>query len=88
VESVATEGEASGRLDDLQDQIARMRDQLDVFLKERVTPAVAAIAGQADQAVRTARAQGDVLVGHVKERPLTWVLIAAAVGWVIGRTTR
>jgi ElaB/YqjD/DUF883 family membrane-anchored ribosome-binding protein len=85
---VAIEDEASGHSEDLHEQIARLREQLDAFLKEKVTPAMAAAAGQADQAVRMARAQSDALADYVKEWPLTAVLIAAAAGWVIGRTTR
>jgi ElaB/YqjD/DUF883 family membrane-anchored ribosome-binding protein len=85
---MAIESKAPSQPEDLQDQIARLRAQLDVLLKEKVTPAVAAVAGRAEEAAQTARQQADVLAGHVRARPLTSILIAAAVGWVIGRATR
>jgi ElaB/YqjD/DUF883 family membrane-anchored ribosome-binding protein len=85
---VPTDPQADAPHDDLQKQLARLRAQLEVLMKERVTPAVAAVAGRTEEAAQTAREQADRLAGHVKERPLTAVLIAAAVGWVIGRAMR
>jgi ElaB/YqjD/DUF883 family membrane-anchored ribosome-binding protein len=77
-----------GQPEDLQNEIARLRARLEVLLKERVTPAVAAAAGQAEEAVQAARETGDVLAGHIRERPLTSVLIAAGIGWITGRAMR
>jgi ElaB/YqjD/DUF883 family membrane-anchored ribosome-binding protein len=85
---MTNQGEAGGQPDNLQDEIARLRAQLEALLKEKVTPAVAAIAGRAEDAAQSAREQADVLAGHIRERPLTAVLIAAAVGWLIGRAMR
>ncbi len=42
---MATEAEAGGQPEDLHDQIARLRAQLETLVKEKVTPAVAAAAG-------------------------------------------
>jgi ElaB/YqjD/DUF883 family membrane-anchored ribosome-binding protein len=84
--------EASGKFDDARVQIAQLREQVEMLMKDRVTPAVADFAGRAESAVHTAgdvmRDQAQVVSGRVKAQPLTAILIAAAVGWVIGRTMR
>jgi ElaB/YqjD/DUF883 family membrane-anchored ribosome-binding protein len=81
--------DARGKLEDAQDQIARLREQVESLLKDQVTPAVAAFAGRAENAAQSATAsmrdQAKVVSGQVKERPLVAILIAAALGWVIGR---
>jgi ElaB/YqjD/DUF883 family membrane-anchored ribosome-binding protein len=85
---MAIEAEGGGQPEDLHDQIARLRARLDALLKEKVTPAVAAVAGRAEEAAHTARQQAEMLAGHVRERPLTALLVAATVGWVIGCAMR
>jgi ElaB/YqjD/DUF883 family membrane-anchored ribosome-binding protein len=84
--------EAGGEPEHLQDQIVRLREQVEALLKEKVTPAVSAFAGRAEDAIhgatQTARNQADAIAGHVRERPLVSLLIAAAVGWLIGRAMR
>jgi ElaB/YqjD/DUF883 family membrane-anchored ribosome-binding protein len=84
--------QARSTLDDATAQIARLREQVESLMKERVTPAVADIAGRAEQAVygagSAARDQAEALSNRVREQPLVAVLIAAAVGFVIGRITR
>jgi ElaB/YqjD/DUF883 family membrane-anchored ribosome-binding protein len=76
----------------LQDQIVRLREQIEALLKEKVTPAVAAFAGRAEEALQgataSARDQADAVAGQVRQRPLTALMIAAALGWVIGRAMR
>lgn len=89
---MAFANDARGRLDDAQAQIARLREQVEGLMKDRVTPAVADFAGRAETAVNTARGavrdQAQVVSGRVKDAPLIAILIAAAVGWVIGRVMR
>jgi len=84
--------DAQGKIEDAQAQIARLREQVEVLLKERVTPAMADFAGRAESAVQSAggvmRDQAQVVSGRVKEQPLVAIMIAAAVGWVIGRVMR
>ena len=78
--------------EDATTQIARLREQVEALMKDRVAPAVADVAGRAESAVYSAagavRDQADVVSGKVREQPLLAVLIAAAVGYVLGRATR
>jgi ElaB/YqjD/DUF883 family membrane-anchored ribosome-binding protein len=80
------------KLDDARAQIARLRDQVEALMKDRVTPAVADFAGRAESAAHTAsdalRDQAQAMSGRVKEQPLIALMIAAAVGWIIGRVMR
>jgi ElaB/YqjD/DUF883 family membrane-anchored ribosome-binding protein len=89
---MAFANDARGKLDDAQTQIARLREQVEALMKDRVTPAVADFAGRAENAMHTAsdavRGQADAVSGHVREQPLIAIVIAAAVGWIIGRVMR
>ena len=73
-------------------QIARLREQVEALMKDRVTPAVADAAGRAESAVYGAagavRDQAEMVSGKVREQPLVAVLIAAGIGYVLGRATR
>ena len=73
-------------------QIARLREQVETLMKDRVTPAVADAAGRAESALHaaadTVRGQAETVSGKVREQPLLAVLIAAAIGYVLGRVTR
>jgi ElaB/YqjD/DUF883 family membrane-anchored ribosome-binding protein len=89
---MAFANETRGKLDDAQAQIARLREQVEALMKDRVTPAVADFAGRAESAVHSAsgvvRDQAQVVSGRVKDQPLIAIMIAAAVGWIIGRVMR
>ena len=89
---MAFANDTRGKLDDAQAQIARLREQVESLMKDRVTPAVADFAGRAESAVYNAggvvRDQADAVSGQVKDKPLIAIMIAAAVGWVIGRVMR
>jgi ElaB/YqjD/DUF883 family membrane-anchored ribosome-binding protein len=73
-------------------QIARLREQVEALMKDRVRPAVAAVADRAQSAMHgatdTVREQVETLSGKVREQPLAAILIAIAVGFVLGRVTR
>ncbi|MFI4982476.1 MAG: hypothetical protein ACHQIO_19165 [Nevskiales bacterium] len=73
-------------------QIARLREQVETLMKDRVTPALTDAAGRAEAAVYSAagtvREQAEAVSGKVREQPLLAVLIAAAIGYVLGRATR
>jgi ElaB/YqjD/DUF883 family membrane-anchored ribosome-binding protein len=83
---------AMNKTEDATAQIARLREQVETLMKDRVTPAVAEAAGRAESAVYGAagkvRDQAEVVSGRVREQPLLAVLIAAAAGYVLGRVMR
>jgi ElaB/YqjD/DUF883 family membrane-anchored ribosome-binding protein len=84
--------EATGNTGDATAQIARLREQVEALMKDRITPAVADAAGRAESAVYGAagavREQADAVSGKVREQPLLALLIAAGVGYALGRITR
>lgn len=84
--------DARGRVEDAGAQIARLREQVDALMKDRVTPAVADFAGRAESAVSGAtsavREQADMVSGKVRARPMAAILIAAGIGWLVGRVMR
>lgn len=84
--------DAKGKVEDANAQIARLREQVEALMKERITPAVAEAAGRAENAMYGAagvvRDQAEALSGRVRDQPLVAILIAAAIGYVLGRATR
>jgi len=86
---MALTSKSRGKVDDAQDQIAQMREQVDALTQDRITPVVADFIGKAGTAAAIAKGavqeRAQVVSGQVKERPLVAILIAAAVGWIIGR---
>jgi ElaB/YqjD/DUF883 family membrane-anchored ribosome-binding protein len=78
--------------EDAASQISRLRDQVETLMRDRVTPAVSEAAGRAQTAMNDAagvvRDQAQVVSGKVREQPLVAVLIAAGVGFVLGRAMR
>ena len=89
---MAQEDSSAGHAGDTTAQIARLREQVESLMKDRVTPAVAAAADRAQAAMHdaadTMHEQVEALSGKVREQPLLAVLIAVAVGYVLGRATR
>jgi ElaB/YqjD/DUF883 family membrane-anchored ribosome-binding protein len=89
---MAIANDTRGKFDDAQAQIARLREQVEALMKDRITPAVADFAGRAESAVHSAsgavRDQAQMVSGRVKDQPLMAIVIAAAVGWIIGRVMR
>ncbi|HEY7577175.1 MAG TPA: hypothetical protein VH855_06235 [Acetobacteraceae bacterium] len=84
--------DTTGKPDDAHAQIARLREQVEALMKDRITPAVADVAGRAESAVYgaadTVREQMENVSGRVREQPLLALLIAAAAGYILGRATR
>lgn len=84
--------DTSGKAEDAHAQIARLREQVEALMKDRITPAVADVAGRAESAVYgaadTVREQMENVSGRVREQPLMAILVAAAVGYILGRATR
>jgi ElaB/YqjD/DUF883 family membrane-anchored ribosome-binding protein len=83
---------ATSKVEDTTTQIARLRAQVEALMKERVTPAVADAAGRAEAAMYGAadavRGQAETVSGKVREQPLLAILIAAGVGYALGRVLR
>jgi ElaB/YqjD/DUF883 family membrane-anchored ribosome-binding protein len=84
--------DARGKMDDAQAQIERLRVQVEALMKDRVTPAIADFAGRAESAIGSAsgsvKHQAEAVSSRVKQQPLMAILIAAAIGWIIGRAMR
>jgi ElaB/YqjD/DUF883 family membrane-anchored ribosome-binding protein len=73
------------------EQVARLREQVEALMRDRITPAVANAAGRAEDAVHRAagavRDQAESASRTVRSHPLPAVLIAAAIGFVLGRVS-
>jgi ElaB/YqjD/DUF883 family membrane-anchored ribosome-binding protein len=80
------------KLDDATAQVAHLRAQVEALMKDRVTPALTDMAGRAESALNTAagavRGQAESLSGQVRNQPLIAILVAAGIGFLLGRTTR
>ena len=78
--------------DTTQDQIQTLRAQVEHLLSERVTPAIADVAGRAETAVQNARAitnnQVETVSAQVRSQPIIAIGIATAVGYLLGRIAR
>jgi ElaB/YqjD/DUF883 family membrane-anchored ribosome-binding protein len=79
-------------MDSAEDQIARLRTQVEALMNDRVTPMVSNAAGRAEAALHSAsgavRGQADAVSGRVREQPLIAVAVAAGVGFLLGRIIR
>ena len=79
-------------MNDAKAQIAQLRDQVQSLVSERVTPALSNAASTAEDYARQARDlasdQTEMLSDQVRESPLAAILIAAGVGYLLGRIAR
>lgn len=77
---------------DVNDQVAQLRDQVQTLMSERVTPALANAADTAEQYARQAKDmyddQTEMLSERVRESPIVAILIATGVGYILGRIAR
>ena len=82
----------SDRVADAKEQIAKLREQVDYLMRDRVTPTLSDAADRAQYAAKqaqgVARDQAEALSSRVKEQPLLALVIAAAAGYLIGRIAR
>jgi ElaB/YqjD/DUF883 family membrane-anchored ribosome-binding protein len=74
--------------DDTTAQVAKLREQVEALMNERVTPVLADAADRAESAMGAVRGQAEAMSGRVKDQPFAAVLIAAAVGFLVGRVLR
>ena len=83
---------ANDAAQDAKEQIAQLRDQVQTLMSERVTPALANAAGQAEDYARQAKDmatdQAEMLSDRVRESPIVAILIAAGAGYLLGRIAR
>ena len=70
---------------DVLEQIGQLRAQVETLLRERVAPFVEEAAAQAEE---IAGQQTEALAGHIRAQPIVSVLIAAGVGYLLGRLSR
>ena len=84
--------QARSKMEDANTQIARLREQVESLMRERVSPAMADFAGRAENVYSGAsgvvKDQAEVVSGRVREQPLIAILIAAGIGWALGRVMR
>ena len=79
-------------MNDAKAQISQLRDQVQNLMSERVTPALSTAASTAEDYARQARDmasdQTEMLSDQVRESPLAAIMIAAGVGYLLGRIAR
>ena len=89
---MANSDHIDNKVEDATAQIARLRAQVETLMKDRITPAVSDAAGRIEStmhdAADTVRGQAAALSSQVREQPLIAVLVAAGVGYVLGRIMR
>jgi len=84
--------DAKGKAADAMAEIAELRAQVEALMREKVAGVVGQtverVEAAAHDASDLARERAEALAVMVRERPLTAVLIAVAVGFLLGRTGR
>lgn len=77
---------------DASEQIRQLRAEMDTLMRDRVRPSLADAAGRAQDAARQAtdiaQDKAEALSEQVRERPFVALLIAGAVGYLVGRVMR
>ncbi len=77
------------RSEDTADQLARLREQVDALIRDKVAPAVEGATEFVGEVAQDAmRGSARVLAGGVRAQPLAAILIAAALGFLLGRAGR
>lgn len=74
---------------DAKDQIRQLRAQVEHLMSDKVTPALSNAAGYAEDYSKKARAMtsdgADKVSERVRDQPLIAILVAAGVGYLVGR---
>ncbi len=77
---------------DASEQIAQLREQVQTLMNDRVGPAISQAADTAKQYAHDAREiyedQAEALSERVREQPIVAMLVAAGVGYILGRIAR
>jgi ElaB/YqjD/DUF883 family membrane-anchored ribosome-binding protein len=83
---------ATDQAEDAITQIARLREQVETLMRDKVAPAMGDAAERVEAAAHDAadvmRDRASALSGVVRDRPLAAICIAAVVGFLLGRTGR
>ena len=74
--------------EDTREQIARLRAQVEALMRDRVEPALSSAAERAGQGMTAIRDQADNVTAGIRAQPLLSVLVAATVGFLLGRSFR
>ena len=73
-------------------QLARLREQVEILMREKVSPMVSdandTVHAAAHDASEAVRAGTSSMAASIREQPIAAVLIGMAVGWLLGRTMR
>jgi ElaB/YqjD/DUF883 family membrane-anchored ribosome-binding protein len=73
-------------------QIGHLREEVETLMRDKVTPAVAGaterMVSTAQNAADTIRTRADMFAGSVRHQPLISILLAAGVGYLLGRVAR
>jgi ElaB/YqjD/DUF883 family membrane-anchored ribosome-binding protein len=84
--------DAYDKAEDAMDQISRLRAQVETLMREKAVPAMGAAAerveGAAHDAADVMRGKADALAGVVRDKPLTAIAVAIALGFLFGRAGR
>jgi len=88
----ATMKDTFDKAEDAMSQLARLREQVETLMREKAAPAIGAAAqrmeGAAEDAAEVVRGKADALASVVRDKPLTAIFIALALGFLFGRTGR
>lgn len=79
---------AHDRTEEAMAQIARLREQVESLIREKVGPAMEDAAERAEAATAVVRERANELAGAVRHQPLIAVLVAAGIGFLLGRASR
>jgi ElaB/YqjD/DUF883 family membrane-anchored ribosome-binding protein len=83
---------ADALANDAKTELAQLRSKVETLMNDRVTPALSAVAGQAEAAAKSAtdevRHQTARLSDAVQEQPLVAIGIAAFAGFVLAALVR
>jgi len=80
--------DAHARIEDAEAQIARLREQVERLIRDKVVPASEQLGAHAREAAAAFTEETEAMKQMVRARPIAAVLIAAAVGFVLGRAVR
>lgn len=85
---MALSGRSIPKPEDAAEQIAKLREQVELLMRERVAPVLADVADRAETAMGAMKGQAEAISGRVRDQPIIAVLVAIGVGFALGRVLR